>query len=422
MRTPRRVVLFICGATLLAAGSAYASEWDLFQHGGRATGQAGAFTARADDPAAITYNPAGIAKLTGLQVQVGIDFDSPKDIYHSSGTSYAAKHDINFPPTVYLSYKPGSSPFAFGFGIDSPFWTTENWAPSFNFPGRFITREFSLQLFEAHPVVAYDLGSGYSVGAGFRYDYGHLQQGDELFSADPALADTEIERTAKGNVSGAGWDVSAQYHSAVWGWGAVYRSQSKLTGDNTSIYNTHDNTDETGGTQIFPSGSSRQAFELVPEERAGIWVAPYPELRIELDVSHQQWSSEPDTVVTYSPNPSAAFPLPNTVHVRNWKDTNNVRLGVEGNLTDSWLLYAGGAYEMTPVPDHTVEPGFPRGNAYIAAVGLSYNLPHITFDAGGSFSFNQSRNAPNQQPFNPLAGGNYTGDDRVWSGSVRWRF
>ena len=39
--------------------------------GARAAGRSGAFVARADDPTAVTYNPAGIAKLDGLVIMLG---------------------------------------------------------------------------------------------------------------------------------------------------------------------------------------------------------------------------------------------------------------------------------------------------------------------------------------------------------------
>jgi long-subunit fatty acid transport protein len=39
--------------------------------GARAAGRSGAFVARADDPSAVSYNPAGIAKLDGLTIEIG---------------------------------------------------------------------------------------------------------------------------------------------------------------------------------------------------------------------------------------------------------------------------------------------------------------------------------------------------------------
>src|SRR5215213_230663 len=70
-------------AGLLAAQSAAATSFGLFQHGGRAMGQAGAFTARASEPSAVTYNPAAITQLDGLQLQAGLDFRQVETEYSS---------------------------------------------------------------------------------------------------------------------------------------------------------------------------------------------------------------------------------------------------------------------------------------------------------------------------------------------------
>jgi long-chain fatty acid transport protein len=416
-------VLSCCAAGMLAAGSASAGGFELFQHGGRAAGQAGAFTARASDPTAVTYDPAAIVGLDGVQLEAGADWNSPQDAYDSATGHFSAKHDINFPPALYLTWKPKSGPFAFGIGIDAPMWYLENWTPPLNFPGRFITREFSMQLGELHTVAAYDLGDGYSVGAGLRYDYGQLEQGENVFAGPPDVPGTEVERTATAKVDGLAWDLSARYHSPVWGWGAVYRSQSKLTGTGRARYAPHVNPAVSPNPDlVFPDGHADQSFQLPWEARGGVWVAPYPELRIELDVAHQHWSSLPDTVVTYSPNPLPNFPLPNPVRPRNWNDTNDFRLGIEGDINAQWMIYGGVGYEQSPVPNSTVEPGFPRGDAILVAAGFSFSVGYVTFDAGGSYYFLKDHHVSGQEALNPGVGGTYSGDEYAWSGSVRWRF
>src|SRR3954453_23275378 len=103
MRHPRRIVLLCLLAALAGASLASASGVGLFQHGARATGQAGAFTARASDPSALTYDPAAITKLPGLQLQAGLDFNNATDTYTSQTFgSIEAGHIIQFPPAVYL--------------------------------------------------------------------------------------------------------------------------------------------------------------------------------------------------------------------------------------------------------------------------------------------------------------------------------
>src|SRR3954452_22610231 len=122
MRHPRRIVLLCLLAALAGASLASASGFGLFQHGARATGQAGAFTARASDPSALTYNPAAITKLPGLQLQAGLDFNNATVDYGSTSGSFSAKHIIDFPPAVYLTWKAKENPIAFGVGIDAPYW------------------------------------------------------------------------------------------------------------------------------------------------------------------------------------------------------------------------------------------------------------------------------------------------------------
>jgi long-chain fatty acid transport protein len=90
MRHLRRVVLLCLVAVLAGSSLASASGFGLFQHGGRAMGQAGAFTARASEPSALTYNPAAITKLDGFQVQAGLDLNNASDEYRSATGSFSA--------------------------------------------------------------------------------------------------------------------------------------------------------------------------------------------------------------------------------------------------------------------------------------------------------------------------------------------
>ena len=103
--------LALAAALCLPAPGAAASGFDDFLHGGRATGQAGAFVARANDPAAVRYNPAGLVHTQGWELQAGLDFSNSTDEFTiaASGTEVRADHSIQFPPSVYLSWK-GSGP------------------------------------------------------------------------------------------------------------------------------------------------------------------------------------------------------------------------------------------------------------------------------------------------------------------------
>jgi long-chain fatty acid transport protein len=435
MRQKSRVVVLCLLAALAGTSLASASGFGLFQHGGRATGQAGAFTARASDPSALTYNPAAIAKLNGVQLEAGLDFNNPTDDYKSASGSFDSSHIIQFPPAVYLTWKQKGGPFALGIGIDSPFYYRLEWFPRL-FPGRFLARETQVWIYEVHPVLAYDLGDGWSVGGGLRYGFGTLERnsnGLATFQGFPAPGDpvtppvtVEVQRNAGAHVDGLGWDASVHYAAPSWGWGAVYRSSEKLKGDGDVKYQPLDVPTGVNGLDsalrtVFTEGRNHQSFELPQELRGGIWYAPYPELRIELDAGYQDWASFGPTNTTYSPNPLRPGTTTETIP-RDWKSTTSLRLGVEGNLTDNFLLFGGVALEPSPLRGETVIPDFIRGDATVYALGFSIEIPRISLDAAYSYHVMDDVGVSNQELLNPGRSGSYRSRDQVWSASVRWRW
>ena len=56
---------------MVQAKGVFAHSFELYDQGRAAQAQGGAFTAQADDPTAVYYNPAAIAQLKGNQVIAG---------------------------------------------------------------------------------------------------------------------------------------------------------------------------------------------------------------------------------------------------------------------------------------------------------------------------------------------------------------
>src|SRR6185436_14848062 len=203
----------------LAASAARASGPLLFQHGGRATAQAGAFVGRATDAGGLDYNPAVIARLRGSHYQLGLDYTAPVDDYKSSTGSFRQEHLITESPSIYASWHLPEDyyPLAFGIGVDHRAWYRADWEAAL-FPGRFQNRLQRLELWSVHPVVAYQLGERWSVGAGLRYYTGKMEEGRNQFVIVPLApssgsfnAAVEVERNSDADVDGQSFDVGLHY-------------------------------------------------------------------------------------------------------------------------------------------------------------------------------------------------------------------
>ncbi|MEO8504952.1 MAG: outer membrane protein transport protein [Acidobacteriota bacterium] len=412
--------------TLAAAGPASGTGFMIFQHGGRATGQAGAVMARGADPSAVSYNPAALVHLDGLQLQAGFDFTTPYPSYTNAAGSFDTGHEINFPPSAYLTWKAATdSRFAFGLGIDEPMFDNVNWVPRL-FPGRFLTRREEVQISDLHLVSAYRLDDHWSVGAGVRYAYGRIKEGRNVRVAGQATGTSqEVVMDYDASTRGLGFDGSVQYKSDVWGFGGMVRSAETVKGNSSLTSELRPDVlpalpgQSTGVGSALDTHPYELRFETPPQATAGVWIAPYPELRVELDAALNAWSRT-DNRYAYFPNGIGAAAI--SFKDRKWRDTLSLRLGVEGDLTDTISVFGGLAFEPTPVPLSTIEPGFSRGDAMVYALGASYNFPQISFDIGWSLHQMQSRDVVGQDLRDLAATGRYSTRDQAYAASVRWRF
>ncbi len=421
----RRSAGAVIGLALCTVSPAFADGIQRSQHGGRGTAQAGAFTARADAPSAVTYNPAAIIRLEGLQIEGGLDFSNPTDEYDSASGTHLANHTIQFPPAAYVTWRPeAAGRWAFGLGLDTPAWYRVDWRTAL-YPARFRTREQAARFFELHPVVAYELDESWSVGGGVRYLYGSLEHGFNVlgsFAGPNGQVPFELETLADANADALAFDLALHYDSTVWGLGAVYRSAAELDTTDGFDVDLREIGDPALSGQIlaaFPYDRATQNFSLPAEIRAGVWLAPYPELKLELDLALRNWSSLDDSVFRITGDGAPPVTL---TERRDWKNTIAVRLGAEGEITEEWSVGGGIAFEPSPVPGNTLEPGFPRGDAMVYALGASYNQDWISFDLGYSFHDYEERSATGLELLNPNRTARFSARDQVWSASARWRF
>src|SRR5512139_1285149 len=141
-----RKQLIAVAAGLLAAAPAMASGFSIFEQSAKASGQAGAWVARADDAAANWYNPAALTKLEGTQIQFGFNYiDIGGDTHFklgndtsaiaaaaavgvtvTAGQEFDSESNLALPSHLYFTGHLNEK-WAYGIGLTVPFGLVTEW-------------------------------------------------------------------------------------------------------------------------------------------------------------------------------------------------------------------------------------------------------------------------------------------------------
>jgi len=132
-------------------------------------GLGGTGTATPDEPAAISYNPAGIADLPGVQFQADANFISLMTFKNNDTTgSTRSSGTLSLVPTGYLTINPGKmfcDKLGLGVGFDSPFGLMTKYKssdPATHYAGW----NNYLKMYTIKPTIAYKITDKVSVGGG----------------------------------------------------------------------------------------------------------------------------------------------------------------------------------------------------------------------------------------------------------------
>src|SRR5437763_486467 len=118
-------LVLLCTSTRIAP----AGPIDLPMQSSKAAAQADAFTAQADDPSAIFYNPAGLTQLKGTQISAGIYYLQPDVAFRGSNGTNENMNTPTYLPHVYAESDFGFEKLRFGMGVNVQHGINEDWGP-----------------------------------------------------------------------------------------------------------------------------------------------------------------------------------------------------------------------------------------------------------------------------------------------------
>ena len=347
-----------------------------------ATARGNAFTATADNPSAIYYNPAGISQLDGAQFEVGIlDYLGLNVSYKSPNGQVSS--DTKFAqvpiPQIYFTFTPTNfdQRVSFGLGVYAPFGLGVRWPQ--DGPLRTEALDSQVYYFTVNPVVSYKILDNLSFGIGPTINYAKLK-------FNRGLVDAVDKYQFEGDDIEAGFNAGLLWHPVQkWSFGASYRMATKMDLSGTSTYST--------GTAVYNSHTSTEVPfpEIVS---AGVSFRPTPKWNLEVGIDYINWH----TVGTLNFKGSASslnqagLPFPDLSLPLNWHDSMQYKIGVTRYFANGWHASAGYYYSAETANDTYYTPGVPDSDLHVGSLGIGHNGEHWHWDLTGELIAGFARN------------------------------
>lgn len=347
--------------TMLLSSLLIGGGFQLNEHGARAMAQGGAFVARANDPSAIYFNPAGLAFIGGAHLYGGVTLIAPQVSFFGPSqlnvnTESKMISQTFTPINVYGTYQIVDG-LTFGIGVNNPFGLGTEW--NSDWIGKYITTKVDLSTFFVTPTVGYRISDNLSVGVGVNYVTGKVTLDRDVaipFNSPPPVVSLSLKATSYG------FNVGVLYKlSPVVSVGASYRSQVKLDATGTATFSPN-------YTQLsLPGGDITSSLTLPATGFVGVSYKAMDNLELEADYQYVGWSSFKELSVTFKADNSVS------TDPENYQDTYIIRVGGQYTI-GSIQLRAGYLYDHTPIQTAYLYPMLPDANRNGINLGVGYEL------------------------------------------------
>lgn len=376
----KSLFLFFCLVLLAFSKQADAAGFGIYEWSSRGNALGGAMVARADDPSAVAFNPAGMVQLEGTQMMFGFTAISPTadmtgydlpDVLMSKPEESTVASSW-FPPHFYYVRQFKENQW-FGLGLFTRFGLGTEFDP--NWFGRYNSYKAEIMSVSLNPSWAWKVNEKLSVGLGLEAMYFGIdlkkklpnQKAPNPFGPGVAL-DSELE----GDSFGWGWNLGFLYKASdMLKFGLTYRSQvdQKVEGDFDIFL--------PDGSKLAHKGASGQ-ITLPDLVVAGVAFKPSQKLSVEIDAVLTRWSTYDRLTINFDDDTSVTSP-------KDWEDTWRYQLGIEYALNENLDLRLGYIIDPSPIPDGTVDYIAPTNDRKLYSVGLGYRKGAWIYDVSYTY-------------------------------------
>jgi long-chain fatty acid transport protein len=407
-------VLGVLALLFLAAYPAFPAGFSVFSQGAKASGMGLAFTAVADDPSAVFFNPAGLGWQKHFSVQAGGSLLTKVDgnfegaePFPGTGFGIEEQHKTSFLlPTVY-AVAPLTSNINFGLGINAPYGLGFRWDDAEQFSGRFVAQNAVIQTADINPVISVQVAPSFAIAVGADYRLSKVMLERNRAAINPFtqsvvdVAHIKLDSEIQDN-TGWGWNAGILWKPmSAFSLGAAYRSKIDVDYEGTGKF-----TQRPTGNAAFdaaiaaqlPPGEQDVAVSIEFPASANIGAAIHlpGDLTIALDADWTEWSAFDELFIDFV-NPA----LPDLDRITAWEDSWAYRAGLEKRFGD-FAVRAGYYFDESPQPIADVGPILADSDRNAYTLGLGYGTERWGVDVSDiyiKFKERDTRGEPSTDQF-----------------------
>ncbi len=439
----------------LPTSSAQAAFFQLAENSPAGLGNAFAGGAAiAEDASTVWYNPAGLTRLSGTELDAGVYAIRPSIQFSKSsattrlgtpltGSDGGDAGEDAVVPNIYFSHRLDDR-WVLGLGITVPFGLATDYEDTW--VGRYHADRSDIKTLNINPGLGYRVNDEFSLGAGLNYQkidaelgqWADLGTGCTLAQApfgslpagtcaalglasqqDDAKVVVNADDTSYGFNLGMLWEPTKEQRL-----GLAYRSAIKhhLTGSvDVTTYDAGQAAFASNPLVKLVDGGAGAHVTLPATLSLSGFMQLSPQWALMGDITRTYWSKLPELRINFDSGAA------DSVVTLNLNDVNRYALGAIYSPGGGWAYRAGVALDQTPTPDAAHRtPRLPDENRRWFAVGASYkSSDQFVFDVAFAYldiieaDINKSALDSENTTRGSLSG-QYSSNTKILSAQLRW--
>jgi long-chain fatty acid transport protein len=401
MQMSRVIAVVVLGMVVCLAHEGFANGYRILGvKSVRANAMGEAFTAQADDPSAIAFNPSGIAQLEGDQVNVNITLcDGYTEHTAPDGTKTDNVEGWQTIPSLFVTSDLGSGKPVLGLGLSVPNGLSSEWEDdSF---ARYVATYSELFVLDVSPTVATRVGDRLMLGVSANYYYSEAKLNRMVdvgaVLGAPGTMDMESKLTGDGSAwgfnLGATYDISDSHRVAL-----MYHHPYTID---------YEGELEVGGA----AGDVEASIDFPMTVVLAYAFRPTEKLTLEVDLDWTDWDSTDDIEI----RPAAAG-MSDTALEQNLNSTMAYKVGVQYLWTESVALRCGYIYNESATPEASWRPSLPDSDTHFLTGGFGYTWDNLTVDTAVQIIFYEDRTIDNNVDANEsVSSSSVDGEYSTWA-------